>query len=130
LSVQDPNGNPIPGASVCSLNCNPLNPQDASNGWSACGPNVNCAPGTQSIPVSDCDGNAFAGGTQGVDCTGGGGGDGPCAPGFSCAPTQGISYSCAKSCRVGNTGDCPKGLNCTVYSPAAYVGSTQYGYCG
>jgi hypothetical protein len=134
-NVVDQNNNKIPGASICTLNCDPLNPQDSGGGWSACGSNTNCAAiGTKSAPYSDCYGPASATATQGTSCAGSSGaGDGPCAPGYIClTPDAGITFSCFKNCRVGNNADCStagSGKTCHGYGTPTYVGTTQYGYC-
>jgi hypothetical protein len=128
-SVEDGNGNAIPGAKICSLDCNPLNPQDTTSGWSACGPNVNCGPGTQAAPTSDCYGPADTTKGAGANCGGtANDGSGPCAPGFECIGS-GTTWKCYQNCRVGVSGDCPSGKSCRTLSTAEYVGTQQYGYC-
>ncbi len=122
-SVVDTNSNPIPGDKICSQNCNPLNPQDSSNGFAPCGADVDCGGGTQADPRSDCFGPAVATNTAGTNCN-----TTNCAPGFVCVGGAVSGYSCYHYCRVGNNGDCPSGT-CHALSTGEYVGATQYGYC-
>jgi hypothetical protein len=129
-NVVDQNNTAVPGAKICTQNCNPNNPQDTTNGWAACGPNVNCGPGSQTEAFSDCYGPTSATATQGQSCAGSGVGDGPCAPGFICVSSAVAGDFCRHNCRVGQNADCPSGAGtCHPYGTAAYVGTVQYGYC-
>ena len=123
--VQDGTKDPpvdIPNKKVCTRNCDPTNPQNAT-GYSPCGPGVNCLPDTDHYAW--CIG-ATASGTQGKDCTN----DGTkCAPGYACAVDVFGAGTCYKMCHVGKSGECPSSTSCGSFGTKLYAGSVEIGYC-
>jgi hypothetical protein len=127
-NLQDTNNANIPNDKVCTNNCDPVNPQNA-NGFSPCGPNVNCWPDTDHFAW--CLGPTTATGTQGADCTNtAGNATDPtlCAPGYYCLAGT-FSGTCYKMCRKGTTNACPSGQTCTSFSTKMYAGTPEIGYC-
>ncbi len=124
--LQDSNQNNIPNDKVCSLNCDPTNPQNAT-GFSPCGSGVNCYPDTDGYAW--CLGPTTAGGTQGQDCTNGLNTDPTmCAIGYYCVPST-FSGTCYRMCKVGGSGICTGSTTCHSFSTKNYAGSTEIGYC-
>jgi hypothetical protein len=115
---------PIPGMNVCTLNCDPQNPNMAAGSFGACGAATSCVPGPAPGGNTYCESPTKASGTQDKACNDYKG----CAPGFTCQDA-GLGLYCSKYCKVGVTGQCPSGTSCYAFSPKLYAGTTQYGYC-
>jgi hypothetical protein len=129
--VQNSTQTNITGMKICSSFCDPTNPQNATGGFTACGPNVNCYPGTDRNP--SCLGPTTASGTQNASCKTSGAADvTKCAPGYYCATViSGSVYGCYKFCKVGVAGECSSfsGTSCNSFSPSAYAGAQEIGFC-
>jgi hypothetical protein len=119
LGVTNGSGTPIPGMQVCSLNCDPLNPNTAAGSYGACGTGVSCVPRSDgnTVCVSPTKGSAKQDDVCSVDAD--------CAPGFAC---KGTGY-CSKYCKIGVAGQCASPLTCRAFSPKVYAGTIQFGYC-
>jgi len=123
--LQDSNQNNIPNDKVCSLNCDPTNPQNAT-GFQPCGAGVNCFPDPDHYAW--CLGPTTASGTQGADCTNGLNADpSMCAVGYYCFPST-FSGTCYRLCKMG-AAVCPGTTTCRSFSTKMYAGSSEYGYC-
>ncbi len=118
----------IPGAVVCSSNCDPINP--AAGG---CPATWGCYPGVidpDGVPgngdettIGDC---APAGaGTQGATCAA----NSDCAQGFLCINT-GVTTECLRMCNTA-VGDCSgsPGTTCGGTDPVITLGGVTYGIC-
>ena len=111
--------NMIPGVSVCSRVCDPVNPQNPRSPLLACPVGFGCKSASTSYPgVSDCELQSGTG-TSGTTCST----DGDCAPGFYC----GAGDTCIKYCYT--VADCPAGMTCVSFSTPNYAGTTQVNYC-
>lgn len=118
FTIDDGNGGAVPGAKLCTTNCDPTT-------------NSGCASGLGCQAVRDMtivDPFTFC-------AEAGTGGDtAPCAGGFAdCAPTFGCftqngSNICLKWCKVGVTA-CGGGLTCQSLAEPMIIGSTEYGVC-
>jgi hypothetical protein len=121
----------IPGMKVCSSFCDPTNPQNATAGFMACGPNVNCYPGSDRIPY--CLGPTTASGTQGANCKNGSAGDSTlCAPSYACVTISLFGttvYQCQQFCKVGVSGSCPSSYTCSSFGTKQYAGAQEIGGC-
>jgi hypothetical protein len=111
----DPNNQPIPGASLCSSNCDPLSINDplCPAGWG-------CEVFTT---IVDC-GLAGAG-TQGQECSD----TAPCTPGYNCTQFSSGPSKCARNCSPPSNAGCPASTTCSAYTPPLVLGGTQYGVC-
>ncbi|MDB4966467.1 MAG: hypothetical protein JWN44_2156 [Myxococcales bacterium] len=124
----------IPGMKVCSLFCDPTNPQNSAGGYAACGPNVNCFPGADRI--SYCLGPTTASGVQNTNCKVGTAGDNSkCAPGLACVHETIFGsefYTCYKFCKVGVANECSglgSGVACRAFATKQYAGGQEIGSC-
>ena len=122
----------IPGMKVCSSFCDPTNPQNATGGFTACGPNVNCYPGSDRVPY--CIGPTTASGTQDANCKSGSSGDSSlCAPGYACVTISFFGttlYQCQKFCHVGGaSSECPSSYTCSSFGTKQYAGGQEIGGC-
>jgi hypothetical protein len=118
----------ITGMKVCTSYCDPTNPQNATGGFTACGPGVNCYPSTDHNPY--CLGPTAAGGTQNANCsTSNAADDTKCAPGYICLNSLPSVYACYRLCKVGGSGGCPSGTSCNSFATSAYSGPQEIGYC-
>jgi hypothetical protein len=131
--LQDASQSPavnIPNDKVCTLNCDPVNPQNATGGYAPCGAGVNCYPDTDHYAW--CLGPTTAAGTQGVDCTDTSSlaaNPSLCAVGYYCVPGSTFGGTCYKTCHKAQTGECPGSTACTSFSTKQYAGSLEIGYC-
>ena len=129
--VQNGSGTDITGMKVCTSYCDPTNPQNATGGFTACGPNVNCYPAADRAPF--CLGPTTASGTQNASCKTSSASDyTKCAPGYVCLTLiSGSAYGCYKFCKVGVSGECSafSGTSCNSFSPKNYAGGQEIGYC-
>jgi hypothetical protein len=134
--VTSSSGTTVPGLTVCSRTCDPVNPQSSTSPYAACGASTNCYPADDHgsfclAPVGS--------GTQGSDCsvnasTGGGPDPTKCAAGFGCLTDDQVFQfsSCYKFCHVGSNADCTgsaAGKTCTSFGTKLYAGPTEVGYC-
>jgi hypothetical protein len=124
ITLVDGNQDPIPGATMCTSDCNPAStsPVGCPTGW-AC--HLQYVDENQdTIPdffLTVCANDAGTGTGVG-DC------DNVttfCAPGYWCYTTWG---DCIRTCRMGMS-DCQAGMTCLSYADPAIVGTTEYGYC-
>jgi hypothetical protein len=136
LQVVNGSNQNIPGFKVCSQFCDPTNPQSSSGGYSACGPNVNCYPGSDPGRISTCLGPTTASGTQDANCKNGSSGDtSKCAPGYACVHETdvfgGSYYTCYKFCKVGVAGECSafSGTSCKSFGTKQFAGGQEIGGC-
>jgi len=128
VQVQNSSSQDITGMKVCTSYCDPTNPQNATGGYTACGPGVNCYPSTDHNPY--CLGPTAAGGTQNASCKNGNAGDdSKCAPGYICLNSLPSVYGCYRLCKVGGSGGCPSGTSCNSFATSAYSGPQEIGYC-
>ena len=126
--VTNSSGADITGMKVCSSYCDPTNPQNATGGYTACGPGVNCYPSSDHNPV--CLGPTAAGGTQNASCkTNNAADDTKCAPGYICLNSLPSVYACYRLCKVGGSGGCPSSTSCNSFATSAYSGPQEIGYC-
>ena len=128
FQVVNESSNNIPGMKACTSFCDPTNPQNSAGGYTACGPNVGCMPGTDHIPY--CVGPTLATGTQGKSCaTSSAADDSKCAPGYGCVGLGLGLYQCQKFCQVGVSGSCPSSYTCSSFATKNYAGTTEIGGC-
>ncbi|MGZ3441444.1 MAG: hypothetical protein ACXVDD_18120 [Polyangia bacterium] len=124
-------GTSITGMKVCSSFCDPTNPQNNTGGFMACGPNVNCYPGSDRIPY--CVGPTTASGGQNTNCKTSGNPDNTkCAPGYACVNDSLFNLdTCYKFCKVGVAGECSSfsGTSCNSFGTKQYAGGQEIGYC-
>ena len=114
---------PIPGASVCSRQCNPLTAADSSSGWRACGTGAKCLPGESGS--SDCLG-PIGTGTMGAACAA----QDSCGAGYICVDTTGLgAATCEHLCALGATACSAFGRACLGFAPALFAGAAEYGAC-
>jgi len=110
---------PIPGALLCSSNCDPTAISDplCPAGWS-------CDLYVESNrKVASCRSAGTA--TQGQACSA----TAPCAPGFTCATFASAPSQCRRLCAPPSNAGCPASTTCAAYTPPFVVGGTQYGEC-
>ncbi len=124
ISLVDSAQQPIPGATMCTTDCNPavLNPTSCPTGWACHLQYVD--DNADTIPdffLTDCANDAGTAGEGGfcdnVSAF--------CAPGHWCYTDF---NECIRTCRVGMS-DCSGVQICQTYTDAAIVGTTEYGYC-
>ena len=131
VQVQNSSQQNITGMKVCTSYCDPTNPQNATGGFTACGPNVNCYPSSNRNPY--CLGPTTASGTQNASCnTNNAADDSKCAPSFVCLTViSGSVYGCYKMCKVGASGACSaySGTSCNSFATKQYAGGQEIGYC-
>jgi len=114
--------NPIPGAVVCSSNCDPSAATNA-----LCPTNWSCDLFTSmynatNYNIVDCRPNGTAGVNAACSTTV------ACAAGLTCV-NNGTSNVCMTICnKTANTG-CSGGKTCTGFATAFTVGGTEYGVC-
>lgn len=110
----------VPGARVCSPNCNPLTSTGCPVDW-GCHVYRNT---TEMRSFTSC---AMAGaGDHGTTCVD----DDTCAAGLSCVNTGGGSV-CLKNCNVTTNLGCSTlpGSSCVGFADPAVIGATEYGVC-
>jgi hypothetical protein len=130
-AVQNSSGNNIPGFKVCTLTCDPVNPQLQDSTFSACGAGDGCLPDPNG--ASSCYAPTKSSGTQGASCSTSGSPDqSKCAVGFVCLQDLLSSSSCYKMCHVGSNADCTgsaSGTTCGSFGSKEYAGPKEIGYC-
>jgi len=121
----------IPGAVVCSSNCDP-----ATSAGAYCPANYKCAIFTATFmgadhDITDCEIQGAGG--QGSSCQNGvnAGDDTKCAANYSCTTTNGTTFACRRYCNrtTGGTECAALGKTCIGFNPALTVGGTEYGVC-
>lgn len=123
VEVPDDQGKPIANLTVCTIACDPREPQ------AVCGTNACHWFATFYAPhkVSDCN---FGGPKKVLEpCES----DSECQPGLVCIdhPSNSIGKECERWCRLGQAGDCPNGFSCVdVFGDAApVIGGVKEGVC-
>lgn len=127
VEVMGDDDKPITNKAVCTITCDPRQPQ------AVCGTNACHYFATYYAPskVTDCN---FGGTTApyAAACQG----DGDCQPGFACIehPSSQIGRECERWCRIGQAGDCPtspSGLTCkdVFGTNAPVIGGVKLGIC-
>lgn len=110
---------PIPGALLCTSNCDPTATSDplCPAGWACSLTNEGPRDVVDCLPAGT--------GTQGQVCSD----TVLCAPGYTCTvPASGPSL-CRRTCAPpANTG-CPASTTCAAFTPPFVVGGMQYGIC-
>jgi hypothetical protein len=114
------NGTPIPGALVCTIDCNPADPS------LACGSGFGCEiyeDSTTQDLFTDCHGNVGAA-QEGEPCDNTA--EQYCAPELLCNSNDGLCYRWCV-----NNSDCIGGGSCdtAAFTNPLIIGSTQYGVC-
>jgi hypothetical protein len=122
----------IPGAVVCSSNCDP----SIASASTYCPANWKCGLYSATYPtgstttydITDCEAVATAG-TQGASCQNGTAADDTkCAQNYTCATLDGTTFKCGKVIKY-PSGACPAGSTSYAFNPALTIGGTQYGVC-
>lgn len=118
VTLVDSTQQPIPNATLCSLNCDPI----TNTGCNAGG----CALGQEEVSMelfTLCQG--VGAGTQGATCVD----NGDCAGGHGCFTTD-IGLQCLKYCGVTpSKGSCTGGTLCSGFTTPVIVGNQEYGVC-
>lgn len=116
IQLIDGNDDPIPGATVCSSNCNPTQvpSPDCPTNWTCDLFSAN------NEDIVDCRPNGTA--TQDQSCA-----TADCAAGHTCVNFGAAGLFCQKICAI--QGDCPTGSTCTQFSTPFNVGGQNYGVC-
>lgn len=123
VQLTDGNNNPIPGAVVCSSNCDPSlvsNPTTCPSGWS-CDLFTATYMGAMD-DIVDCRKAGTA--TQNAACSA----TVACAAGYSCV-NNGSSNVCARICKPPSNTGCTGGTTCLSFQTPFVVGGTEYGVC-
>jgi len=117
------NGQPFPGATTCSSNCDPASTTNAlcPSTWT-CDLFTATFMGTDH-QIADCRKAGAA--TQGQTCSA----SIACATGLSCVTLSTGGSQCAKICVPPSNTGCPGGTTCTAFSTPFTVGGTSYGAC-
>ena len=119
VGLNDGNGSPIPGVTLCSENCNPTTNSGCISGT---GCTFGQEPSGQMRFFTACRG--IGSGTQGAACTT----NADCAATYGCINTG--TKQCMKYCTVGST--CAGGAACspiTINMLDIIIGGVQYGIC-
>lgn len=114
----------VPGATVCSKACDPLNS-------SGCPSSFGChvyqePPGTAERFFTHCSPSGAGG--QEATCTD----DTSCQANYSCVQINMTTNKCLKNCNVSTNTGCaglPAGNSCVGFSEPAVVGGFEYGVC-
>ena len=132
IQVVDANNNAIPGAVICSSNCDPM-----TSAAAYCPPNDKCGIFTATFmgtphDITDCE--ATGAGGQGATCliTGSNppnGDDTKCAAGQMCTTLDNQAFNCRQICKNPPGGACPAGKSCIGFSMPLTIGGTTYGVC-
>jgi hypothetical protein len=122
VTLDDGMGGAIPGATLCTENCDPTTNIGCPVTGTGCG--IGQEPGGQMRLLTMC--GEVGGGLQGVACTT----NADCAATYTCINT-GQTTECLKWCKIGGAA-CPGGLTCvevTIDSVPIEIGNQQYGVC-
>jgi hypothetical protein len=121
-ALNDGNGDPIPGAVLCTESCDP------STSMGCPGAGTSCQLGREDMGqmrfFTLC--LASGAGMQGAACMG----NVDCAPSFGCF-NDGVSDMCLKYCKVASP-SCPAGTQCaaiTIGMEQVFIENEQYGAC-
>jgi hypothetical protein len=119
FELDGPTGDPIPGVSLCTSNCDPTTTADplCPTGWSC---DLFVLGGHN---IVDC--RSGGAGMQGAACSA----SALCAPGLTCVSLMSGTSQCARICSPPSNTGCPGSTTCSAYSPPFVVGGTQYGVC-
>lgn len=109
-------GNPIPGAMLCSIDCNPVTNAGCPSGL-ACDLYIR---NTDDMPLTDCGREA---GTSMSACNNT---TNPCPAGYYCDELG--DGNCHHYCRMSGS-DCAGVEVCSGFTPPADIGGTVYGVC-
>jgi hypothetical protein len=120
----------IPGAVVCSSNCDP-----ATSAAAYCPASYKSAIFTATFggtdhDISDCEIQGT--GTQGTNClVAGAGDDTKCNANYACTTLNGTTFACRRYCNrtTGGTECAALGKTCIGFNPALTIGGTEYGVC-
>jgi hypothetical protein len=109
-------GTEFPGWNFCTIPCDPVAPNIATDGYESCG------SGNQCFAVSEGPDCFASAGTQpeGFPCSSAS----DCQQGFFC----GFGGSCQRWCAVGET-DCGEDARCVGFEPALGYAGHEYGRC-
>jgi len=114
IEIDDGNGDPIPGVTLCTQSCNPVTASGCPNGWGCqlFSDHTRCRPGGAGGHMSTC------------------AGDEDCRVGFGCVSVGGV-LECLRNCRVGALGVCSaiSGTTCRSYQTPIVIGGVEYGAC-
>jgi hypothetical protein len=131
IQVVDNNNKAIPGAVICSSNCDPL-----TSAASYCPPNDKCGIFTATFngtdhDITDCE--AAGAGGQDSSCLIAGssppnGDDTKCAAGQMCTTLNNTTFNCRQICKY-PTGACPIGTSCIGFSTPLTIAGVTYGVC-
>lgn len=122
-------GTDIPGAVVCSSNCDPtsLIPASCPNTWGCSLFTIDpdgVPASLDEVDIADC-APAGAGGQSAV-CAG----DSDCAPGFLCLDAGGVTPECLRICdNVGNACTANPLLDCLGFVDPHDINGVEYGVC-
>ncbi len=119
------------GYGACKAHCNPANSAGMDTLHAACtGSGQRCEPMyDQAAPGRTYCASSHGTGTRGTGCPTTGGGDYSCAPNYVCVQFSTTNAQCEPFCHVGTSECAPFSLTCNAFSPAAYDGNQQLGYC-
>lgn len=118
-TLDDGTGGTIPGLTLCSRPCDPVNQTGCAAGL-FCNLFQEAAGGMRLF--TDCTGPA-GGGTQYTPCAT----DAECAAGFACID-GGFGPECSHWCRYPG-GSCPSGALCTGFTTPIVISGVTYGVC-
>jgi hypothetical protein len=124
IQLVDSSSNPIPGAVVCSSDCDPAslnNSATCPSGWS-CDLFSATFMGT-AHDISDC--RKAGTKTQGAVCAA----TVACAAGYTCVNPGTGTTVCARICKPPSSAGCPGGTACTPFVTAFVISGVQYGVC-
>lgn len=114
IELEDDQGDPIPGVTLCTQSCNPVSSKGCPPAWGCqlFTDHTRCRP---SGPGGHLD-----------PCTG----DPDCAVGYGCASSAGQNL-CLRNCRVGALGPCAaiSGTTCVGFATPVIIGGIEYGAC-
>jgi hypothetical protein len=119
----DASNNPIPGAVVCSSDCDPSlvnNSMTCPAGWTC--DLYTATYMTMMYDIVDCRKAGTKTENQACSATA------LCAAGYSCV-NDGISDVCARICKYPTGTNCPTGTTCGEFQTPFTVGGTEYGVC-
>jgi hypothetical protein len=120
----DSSSNPIPGAVVCSSNCDPSAVNNAATcptGWS-CDLFSATFMGT-AHDISDCRKAGVA--MQGASCSA----TLACAAGYSCVDPGTGATVCGRICKPPSNNGCAIATTCTAFAQPLTIAGVQYGVC-
>ena len=122
IGLNDGAGNPIPGVTMCTENCDPTTNIGCPAAGTAC--EVAQESAGQMRFLTHC--TASGAGQQGAICVTGA----DCAPKFSCFNTNNpAAVKCLKNCKASAPNGCPAGTTCLFFMTPELVGNEEYGAC-